>query len=104
MIENVGVVGYRNSRLFQFRDRIDYAALCHIPRGIIVHANDKYPGVLTARCRHDFVEIEEVIVISGHENERVSDGMDEVPGVGSAGQRHVGGEHELVTGLSKSSY
>ena len=55
VIENVDLVLQQNPCGFEMRNRRDDMARSHITCGIVIEADDQYPGVRSARRLDNFV-------------------------------------------------
>jgi len=100
MIQDVQLIDNRNACALQVSDRANDISVLHIPKGIVIHANDQQPGMSSGGSLYELVQVLEVVVVLGEEDEVLPDGVNQMAWIGRAGESGVGRDEDLVTSFS----
>ena len=104
MIENVDLVFQRNPCGYEAGNRCDDVARGHITRGIVIEADDQYTGVGSVRCLDHFVQVQEIVVISRYQDERVLHRIDKMPCIRCPRKMHTRRYSDHMTGMSQKRH
>jgi hypothetical protein len=99
MVQNMELVRDRHTSLIQIVDRARKVWILHVPSRIVVSANYHNAGMTATRCLHQLVQILEIIMIPGYENEAVQRCMKQMAGVPSSQEPNVGRYGHSVAGF-----